>query len=81
MVRSFEGHTDTIRMVAWSPDWRRIASAAHDRTVRIWDAGTGGCLRVLEGHPTPVVGAAWRGEREVLSCDQDAQVRAWDVLQ
>jgi WD40 repeat protein len=45
--------------VAWSPDGSRLASAAGDKTVRLWDARTGEVGRTLEGHTGPVVSVAW----------------------
>ncbi|MGI9059389.1 MAG: trypsin-like peptidase domain-containing protein [Ktedonobacteraceae bacterium] len=32
----YEGHTDRVHCVAWSPDGTRIASGGYDRTVQIW---------------------------------------------
>ena len=58
-LRVFEGHTDTIRSVAWSHDQRHILSASHDRSVRIWEAESGRCVAVLTGHGECVVNAVW----------------------
>ena len=42
-----EGHRDDINTVQFSPDGQYIATAADDRTVRIWEANTGKCKKVL----------------------------------
>lgn len=78
MIRQFDGHTETIRGVEWNPDHTRIVSAAHDRTAREWDVRTGRCLRVLEGHRSMLVNAAYRSDGRIVSCDDSAEVRIWD---
>jgi len=35
-----EEHEDHVRCCAWSPDCTRLATAAQDATVRIWDVET-----------------------------------------
>src|SRR5262249_17214647 len=51
---TFRGHTDKVFAVAFSPDGKRLASAAADRTIKVWDAVTGQELFTLRGHHDPV---------------------------
>ncbi len=48
------GHDGPVYVVAFSPDGRRVATAAADLTARIWDAETGSELHRLAGHPCDV---------------------------
>jgi hypothetical protein len=36
-----DGHTDTVRHIAWSPDGRMLATASRDGTARVYDAVSG----------------------------------------
>ncbi|MGH3568316.1 MAG: trypsin-like peptidase domain-containing protein [Pseudonocardia sp.] len=58
-----------------------LASASDDRTVRVWDPGTGAAEQVLQGHTGGVLGvcAVRVGQRELLaSASDDRTVRVWD---
>src|SRR5215212_3466657 len=47
---------------SFSRDGKRILTVGDDRHVHLWDAETGGCLRVLEGHTDEVWGLAWSAD-------------------
>ena len=38
---TLKGHTDEVYCVGFSPDGKRLASAAADETIKVWDAATG----------------------------------------
>jgi WD40 repeat protein len=42
------GHTGPVTQLAWSPDGKLLASAAQDKTVRVWEVATGQELYVLK---------------------------------
>src|SRR5689334_15001785 len=46
----FNGHTEYITRVAWSPDGQYIASSSRDKSIRIWSIEHRECVKVLEGH-------------------------------
>jgi len=43
----FIGHTDTVHRLALSGDGRLLASGSYDKSVRVWDAGTGAARAVI----------------------------------
>ncbi|KOV81042.1 hypothetical protein [Nocardia sp. NRRL S-836] len=77
VLRTCAGHTAAVLGVDWSPDDAFLVSGSADGTVRIWDAGTAECRRVLP-HGGVVRAVAWslRGH-VVASVGADATLRFW----
>jgi WD40 repeat protein len=75
---TLHGHEGEVTCVAYSGDGKRLTSGGADKTVRVWDAGTGQALVTLQGHTAPVACVTFAdGDRRLLSADRDGTVKAW----
>src|SRR5262245_21105823 len=77
-------HNNALHPVAFSPDWKRLATGSHDfSTVKLWDTATGQELLALKGHSIyDVTSVAFSpdGKRLVTaSQDRDHTVKLWDA--
>ncbi|WP_165841048.1 WD40 domain-containing protein [Larkinella punicea] len=74
------GHTEDIHSLAYSPNGRYVLSGSVDRTLKLWEFGTGKLLRTFEGHLYSVNSAVFsRNGMYILSGSSDSTLKLWQV--
>ncbi|HEX7836373.1 MAG TPA: AAA family ATPase, partial [Kofleriaceae bacterium] len=80
LERNLVGHADDVAACAVTPDGRRVVSASRDKTLKVWDLGTGALLATLEGHADDVTACAVTPDgRCVVSASRDKTLKVWDL--
>ncbi len=81
----FDGYSETISRVAFSPDSTLLASAdgyqqSAEYDVRLWDVATGSITNMLKGHLGPITDMAFSPDGKFLaSASYDQSIRLWEV--
>lgn len=80
LMRVISGHTGWVRSVAVEPGNQWFATGSADRTIKIWELGSGKLKLSLTGHISTVRGLAVSPRQPYLfSCGEDKQVKCWDL--
>ena len=69
-----------VHGVAFSSDGERLASAAADGTVRIWNSKTGEIIREFHAHDKAACAVAFHpDDRHLVSAGMDGWAKVWDL--
>jgi WD40 repeat protein len=82
LVRTFEGHTDSIMAIAVSPDGRRaMTGGGLDGTVKYWNLDSGELIRSMDAHSSGVFSLAFSPDgKQALSGPMGLEeVILWDL--
>jgi hypothetical protein len=77
---SFEGHTDAVVSVAFSPDGKDALTGSGDTTARLWNVDSGDLVHSFEGHTGEVYSVAFSPDgKYALTGSADTTARLWNV--
>jgi serine/threonine protein kinase len=81
-VRRFEGHTDRVTSVAFSPDGRYVLSGSDDATVRLWTLKTGKQRRRFKSTAREISAVAFSPTGHYIASAEgkDKTVRLWRMF-
>lgn len=75
-----KGHSAGVTSLAFSHDGKRLASASHDKTIKVWDLTTGKEMLALKGHANAIFSVAFSPDgKRLASGSQDQTVKLWDA--
>ncbi|MCS7185631.1 MAG: WD40 repeat domain-containing serine/threonine-protein kinase [Armatimonadetes bacterium] len=78
LLGALKGHRAGVTWVVFTPDGKKIISASHDGTIRVWNWEKKKSEKVLTGHPQSVRMLSMLNPRKLVSVGWDGTVRIWD---
>ncbi|ETO01515.1 mycorrhiza-induced NACHT/WD40-repeat domain protein, NWD, partial [Reticulomyxa filosa] len=80
LIQSFEGHSNVVTCIQFSPGGNRIVSGSSDNTIKLWDASSGKLILSLEGHSSTVKSVQFSPDgNRIVSGSYDNTIRLWDI--
>ncbi len=79
-MRTFSGHSDTVRSIAYTPDGKTALSGSSDKNLKLWDLATGEEIRTFSGHSWSITSVAVSPDgKTAVSGSIGGAVKVWEV--
>jgi WD40 repeat protein len=79
-ITTFNGHSNSVNSVIFSPDGKTIASGSRDNTVKLWDVATGKPITTFNGHSNSVNSVIFSPDgKTIASGSGDKTVKLWNL--
>ena len=80
LIRTFEGHSESVTAVEISPDGKTAVSGSSDGTLKLWNLSSGKILHSLEGHRSIVTAMEISPDgKTAISGSRDRTLKLWDL--
>ncbi|ODV82042.1 protein required for amino acid permease transport from the Golgi to the cell surface [Suhomyces tanzawaensis NRRL Y-17324] len=78
-VMTFEGHTNNVTSLAFQIENKWMVTSLEDGTVKVWDVRSPSVQRSYKHHCPVNEVVIHPNQGELISCDQDGNIRIWDL--
>jgi WD40 repeat protein len=80
LLATLSGHGRAVAEAKFSADGKRIVTGSHDKTARVWDAGTGALLATFFTDGSEVQSASFSPDgKRIVTASFDGIARIWNV--
>ncbi len=80
VLLTLRGHSASVWNLAYSPDGKRLATAAADNTAKVWDAAMGQELLTLRSHTQGLWAIAYSPDgKRLATAGHDKTAKVWDA--
>ena len=69
-----------IYTCSWSRDGKRVLTCSEDKSIKLWEIGSGACTQTLVGHGGEAYAGSFSPSGSIIgSRGEDAVLRVWDA--
>jgi WD40 repeat protein len=79
VIRTFEGHTSNVTLVAFSPDGRNVLSYGLENVLKLWDVTTGKLLQTIKGDQVYLKSVAFSPDGNAILLGSSRSFTTYDV--